>query len=274
MTSITVTDPGHHGTMPEDRPQLQPAAADLWCWLHAAFPTGPDGGLDVELIARALEVNIDTVWRWTTDRYFDPGDLTDTVTTPDHVRALARRWAVTMTTIRRWIEEDDLDAEQWATLRRRAILRGKGHPLWPRLDDHMITMQTRARHNATRSWHNATTTPPARLPAAWNTQGWLEPHLVIIAHHPRAWVNRVTITRTDSPRRARTLTGAELTDQAQAPNRFAAVVIQHAVLEHIEPWRALPPSELLPAGRTEAWRDIAPAVDLTDLAKATLTAGH
>jgi len=74
MTPFTVTPTGHDGDMDsERRSDLPPAAADLWCWLHAAFPPRPDGTLDVERIAEVLDVGSDTVQRWAVDRYFEPG---------------------------------------------------------------------------------------------------------------------------------------------------------------------------------------------------------
>jgi hypothetical protein len=269
--TLAVPPHRHHEPMAERhsdaRTDVPPAAADLWCWLHAAFPLTGDGRLDVDRVADALDVSPDTVARWATDRYFEPGP----VAASDHeVRQLAAEHGVSMAAVRRWLEEDDLDDDQWATLRRRAVLRGRGHPLWPRLDAPVLARQDRARRNAAQSWHTAATTPTGQLPAAWRSQGWLEPHQVLVAHHRSAWVNRVTLTRAASGRSARTLAGAELVDQVEVPNRFAAVATLHAVLAHVDPWRALPPRELLPAGRTEAWRDVAPPVELAAITAATL----
>lgn len=78
-------------------PATRPAVSDFVCWLWAAFPQR-DGQINITRVATALGVARSTVRRWiTTDR-------------PQLARA------------------------QEAMLARRAILRGRGHYLWPLLD--------------------------------------------------------------------------------------------------------------------------------------------
>lgn len=99
----------------------------------------------------------------------------------------------------------------------------------------------------------------------WRKQGWLDQQAVaIIAVHGRPW-HQVAVT--NGTRRALGLLhrrGATV-DNLIVPTRFHARVLMHTVMVRQQNWRVYPVAHRLSVGRTQAWMDDAPAVDLAAL---------
>src|SRR5699024_7657797 len=123
-------------------PAATPAANDFVCWLWAAFPQR-DGTINISHVARAL--------------------------------------GVSRSTVRRWIAsgQPHLSRGQQTMLTRRAILRGRGHYLWPRLDSDSRERAQLQLDYALRCAH-LIRSEPENVPPAWRDNGTLEPHVVYL----------------------------------------------------------------------------------------------
>lgn len=206
-------------------PEATPATPDLLCWMWAAIPPKA-GRLHVARVAAALNVSDSTIRRWIKtagERPIDPTALT--------------------------------------TLRRRAILRGRGQFLWPSLD-----LATRERawvlHQDALAGQQLITEAPNDVPVAWLTGNALKPHEVMLVYYPTARVHGVASAATpDSARKIRR-NGGEILETVLAPNRYAARIIKAASLEQASEHRCIPPRSLVPTGRTETWRQAAGVVTL------------
>lgn len=88
-------------------------------------------------------------------------------------------------------------------------------------------------------------------------RGWWEPHVVYLIHYPAESVFKVGLTRVGTNRISK-LTGSRgrLVDQLSVANRWAALVVEHHVLELVwDAWK--PPARFASGerGETEQWAD-------------------
>ncbi|MGL5826240.1 MAG: hypothetical protein ACRCYU_15715, partial [Nocardioides sp.] len=198
---------------------VPPAAAgmtDFVCWLWAAFPPR-DGRLNVSAVAKAL--------------------------------------GVSATTLRRWIAKDDpkLRAAQSRRLRQRAILRGKGHYLWPDLDPVARRRSELVYADAVRN-DEMIRTEPERVAPPWRKNGTLDPHVVQIVFFPKAHVFGVSAA-THEKAQAKVRRRGEIIESTVVPNKFAAIALKHEILTRFDEHRCITPRRLVPTGRTETWRE-------------------
>lgn len=199
-----------------DVPAAAPAASDLVCWLHAAYPLTPRRTLPTTRIAADLGVSPSTLRRWITNPDQDRH-------TPAHRSYLARR----------------------------AILRGKGTYLWPLVDAAAARRLDRSLAHAT---HCLTLVDdPASIPTSWHTKRWLTPHTVLLIHYPRAHVYGVAYTN-HRKHLARLSRNGEIIQTHTAPNRWAALANKLATLQAHRPEHCTTPQALVPTGHTETWR--------------------
>lgn len=209
-------------------PQIIPAPDDLWCWLYAAFPLRANDTLDVSRIAATLDISSTTVCRW-----------------------IKRRSA-------------PLSDSQWKTIHRRAILRGRGHYRWPPPDPHALKRNTVALRYALTAMQRVKTERRETLPPAWIEQQWLAPYVVSVRYYHPAKVYGIHIGRTSA---VAPNDGGEVVSELRVANRHVAVAVKLTALETLRSWHCISPSHLVPTGRTETWRDVAPSVDLQALAR-------
>lgn len=205
-------------------PPATPAVSDLVCWLWAAFPPR-EGKLNVSRISRAL--------------------------------------GVPATTMRRWITKNDPSKLAGPTVRRihqRAILRGRGHYLWPDLDQ-VSRRRAAMLYSAAISNVELIETEPDRIPPEWRRNGTLEPHQVHLVHFRRAHVYGVASTRHPKAL-AKIRRFGTILDTQIVGNKYAGVVLKHQMLDLVEEHRCVVPRELVPTGRTETWRETGGPVDI------------
>ena len=199
-------------------PPATPATNDFVCWLWAAFPAR-EGTLNISRISRVL--------------------------------------GVSRTTTRRWIEKNDpkISRAQMNSLIRRAILRGRGHYLWPELDP-----VSRQRSELTLTYalqaHQLITQEPERIAPDWRTNGTLESHMVHLIYFPRAHVYGVSATRHPKAL-AKIERIGQIIDETKAPNKYAAVILKQLTLQRVDEHRCIAPRVLVPTGRTETWLEAA-----------------
>ena len=198
-------------------PPATPAASDFVCWLWAAFPSR-DGRLP---IARIAEV-----------------------------------FGVSPRTVRRWIAKDapHLNPGQIRRLHQRAILRGRGHYLWPDLDPATRRRSELLRADALRN-HQLITTEPDQIAHTWRENGTLSPHVVQVVHYPRAHVYGVSAATHDKAQ-ARLRRSGEIIETTTVPNKFAAIALKQEILARVDEHRCIAPKQLVPSGRTETWREL------------------
>lgn len=198
-------------------PSATPATTDFVCWLWAAFPPR-DGKLHVSRIAKAL--------------------------------------GVPATTLRRWISADTpkLQASQMRKIHQRAILRGRGHYLWPNLDPVSQRRSELFYANALRN-DELITTEPKRIPPTWHENGTTSPHLVHIVYYPRAHVFGVSAANHDKAQAKLVRTG-QIIESNTVSNKFAAIALKHEILRRVDEHRCITPRALVLSGRTETWREV------------------
>lgn len=209
---------------------------DLACWLTAAYPRSRRGaGPDVALAAATLEVAPSTVRRWLTDP-----------------RARLTR----------------LNVGQVRTVRRRAVLRGRGHYRWPAPPAGALDREAQAVREA-RDAAELVDRRPATAEKLWRDRHWLEVHQVLVVHIARAAVYQVFATRgTVTTSHHEYLTRhTELVAHLEVPHRFAGTLLTHAVLEHAGTDRCVPPTDLVRGGRSYCWTDRAGGLDVDNLAE-------
>ncbi len=200
-------------------------SSNLYCWLWAAFPP-KRGRLDVPRAAKALGVSPSTVWRW--------------LRKPDH----------------------ELSRERMVALHRRAILRGRGHYLWPPVD--AATLR-RGRHAATTAERSLTRTPSDRDAKIGRTL----PHVVELIYYPRAHVYGLTAHQTHKhSQRIRNRGGITL-DTIECPSYWAAVLLREQLLDQVgAEHRVIAPSDMVRTGRTHTWLEKAGRPSLHHVDKA------
>lgn len=201
---------------PGEVPQATPAAPDLVCWLWAAF-TPYRGRLNAAGIARQLGT-------------------------------------VSASTIRRWIAAADgttIEPALRATLAQRAILRGRGTYLWPDLDH---ASRYRTDNEAANARTAFSAIEAGHYPDAWDTNGTMDDHQVLLLWIPTAHVYRVAVLRSMA-QRARLERDTELVQLVHVPNKYAGLVIKHRLYERIADHRCIAPAGLVPRGRTDTWRE-------------------
>lgn len=196
---------------PDGIPPATPAAGDLSCWLHAAYPAREDGWLPTARIAEDLDVSASTVRRWAKDSTKTPRQ--------DHRTYLARR----------------------------AVLRGRGTYLWPQLDQASLFRQrAQGEHHARCSDLVDAGTP---LPE-WRGLGHLEPYWVVLAWYPAAHTYQVAMGRTKKGL-TRIEYRAEILQRSSAPSMFHAAEIKSRSLARNLQRQCIAPRELVPTGRTD-----------------------
>lgn len=105
----------------------------------------------------------------------------------------------------------------------------------------------------------------------WREQRWLEQHLVAVLEVPVApgvWVRQATISRGHTRSMQALRRRGEILDFTVVPTRFHATVLVHELLARVGPWRVLPRTEVVAAGRTQTWSSTAPEVNLDQLGTA------
>jgi hypothetical protein len=208
-----------------------PATADLLCWLWAAIPP-KDGRLHVARAAASLKISDSTLRRWI--------KLADATGMPQQARRALPR------------------------LRQLAALRGRGALLWPPLDRASRERQIALVREAERGLA-LIIEDPDQAPASWRV-----PHTLYLVHYPAARVYGVASGSTDDTARKIRAAKGEIVDTLVVRNRHAARLAKAAVLEQVQDARCIPPRALVPAGRTETWRQDAGPVLLSKVVERRL----
>lgn len=211
-----------------DIPLADPATPDLICWLWAAIPTR-HGKIHVTTAAKALDVSESTIRRWLKA----PGD-----------------WELTPASI--------------ARLKQRAILRGRGHYLWPSLDEGSIA-RGQAQLDVALASLAMQREDPARIPPTWHTTGALKPHQVHLVRYPAAHVYAVAIT--SSPKTVQRLQrlGAQVVTSRKVASKWEAWTVKHTALNKVAEHRCIVPAAMLPVGRTDTFREVGGPIRLPNL---------
>lgn len=212
-------------------PLADPATPDLVCWLWAAIPNR-DGRIHVATAAKALDVSDSTIRRWLKA----PGE-----------------WELTPTSI--------------ARLKQRAILRGRGHYLWPALDQGSRD-RAQAQLDVARASLAMQRDDPARIPPTWHTTGALTPHQVHLVHYPAAHVYAVAVT--SSPKTLQRLhrLGARFLSTRKVATKWEAWTVKHTALAKVADRRCIVPAAMLPVGRTDTFLEAAGVIRLPNLPRA------
>lgn len=180
-----------------------------------------------------------------------------------HIARVADRLAVSDSTVRRWIARaGDLQftAAATARLKQLAILRGHGTYLWPDLDPVTRARADRLARAAETALAVITDTPEA-VPPTWASNGTLDPHRVWLLWYPAAHVYGVASGASASMAR-KTARAGDVLQEVTVENKYTAQLLTHRVLTWVQPHRCLPPSTLVPTGRTQTWRQAGGPVDL------------
>lgn len=211
-----------------DLPLADPATPDLVCWLWAAIPHR-DGRIHVATAAKALDVSESTIRRWLKA----PGE-----------------WELTPASI--------------ARLKQRAILRGRGHYLWPALDQ-----GSRDRANAQLDVALASLAmqrgDPARIPPTWHTTGALKPHQVHLVHYPAAHVYAVAVTSSPKTFQRLQRLGAQFLTTRKVASKWEAWTIKHTALAKAADRRCIVPAAMLSVGRTDTMLEVGGPIRLPSL---------
>lgn len=199
-------------------PEATPAAADLVCWIWAAVPP-KQGRIHVSRAADAFGVSEQTLRRWLADA--------------------ADR------------ELNEVGIRRATQL---AILRSKGHLLWPDLD---VSSRARsaAKHRYAVRCLQLIAGDPGRIPTEWHRDGRLEPHQVLLVSYPRAHAYAITATRDPKTRRRLVAGGGEVVVEVTVDNRYAADLAKYTALRSADAHRCVAPRSLVPIGHTDCWRE-------------------
>lgn len=204
---------------PDGIPPATPAAGDLSCWLHAAYPAREDGWLPTGRIAADLGVSTSTVRRWSNDAKKAPQG--------GHRTYLARR----------------------------AILRGRGTYLWPELDIASTYRQTGQGEYHARCAQLVDEGKP--LPS-WRDLGHLERYWIALAWYPEAHVYQVSMGRTKKAL-SRIEYRADVLQTRLVTSMFHAAEIKAVTLAKYADRQCIAPRELVPTGRTETLLELSGA---------------
>lgn len=204
-------------------PPSTPAESDFLCWLWAAFPQR-EGRLNFTRIGEGLGVSRTTVRRWVTTN------------------------------------KPRLTRQQYVTLVRRAILRGKGHMLWPPLNPIYDRRAELAREHALQC-ARLIRDRPQDIPPEWRENGTLNTRRVMLLYFPRAHVYGVASVSHEKAA-AKVLRHGDLIEETTAPNKYAGIVLKQLTLERVDEARVIVPRALVPTGRTEVWLETAGAPKL------------
>lgn len=206
-------------------PEATPASSDLVCWLWAAFPPAPRGGVNVARVAERFGVSVSTVRRW--------------LRNPNH----------------------EMTREQRLLLGRRAILRGRGHYPWPPADAVTLNRSEAALRYAEAALADLVENGPTERARRTNVTA---SHDVYLVHYPRAHVYGLIVSNSDDLKHVRRVirNGGEVIESFRVPNKHAATLVKERALAELGQARCLAPRELVPTGRTETWREAAGTIDL------------
>ncbi|WP_432571948.1 hypothetical protein [Kineococcus sp. SYSU DK005] len=114
--------------------------------------------------------------------------------------------------------------------------------------------------------------------AVWAERGWLGEHLLLVVANPdlgyaragvvAAHAPHVARLRTSKPRPASVPGGLwQVLDAYATDHRFDAVLLRHALLQHVGPWRVAVHPALVPKGHSDGWLAAAGVPDLSRLAR-------
>lgn len=196
-------------------PTATAATPDLVCWIWAAFPPYR-GHINKTRVAEGLGVSRRTLGRWLDD-------------------AEGRRF----------------DRQTQASLARRAILRGRGTYLWPDLDEMSLF---RTRSEARNAYTAFRAIREGVIPDAWQSNTTLLSHDVIQVYYERAHVYGIAVVSNEKAY-AKIVKAGEVIQVRHAPNKYAGLLLKHALLATKVEHRCIPPRSLVKIGRTETWRE-------------------
>lgn len=182
---------------------LETTPSDLWCWIWAAVPP--------------------TSRHWL------------------NVPRAAARLGVSETTVRRWLKIGDVPSPAIARrLMQLAILRGRGHLLWPAPDAATLEREQRQRTYAARAARARLDQGPADL---------------IITRHPRAHAYTISVLVDDKSLDRILRAGGIVEAQRTYPDQWSAQTAKFGVLEAVAAHRCILPRALAPRSHTLAWRE-------------------
>lgn len=200
-------------------PEATPATADLVCWIWAAVPP-KHGRINVSYAAQAFGVSAPTLRRWLSNA--------------------ADR------------ELNEVGIRRATQL---AILRSKGHLLWPDLDTSSRT-RADAKHRYAVRCLQLIAANPGRIPDEWHEDGRLEPHEVLLVSYPQAHAYAITATRDPKTRRRLIAGGGQIVVEITVDNRYAADLAKYNALGAVDSHRCVAPRSLVPVGHTDCWREL------------------
>lgn len=97
--------------------------------------------------------------------------------------------------------------------------------------------------------------------AAWSSQGWLHPHLVIVTVIAGGRLHQCRVVREQSRLHGDLVRRRQIVVARLEPNYFAATARAGELIEVVAPWRVFPSKEQVSLGRTQCWLPQAPARD-------------
>lgn len=175
------------------------------------------------------------------------------------VAAVARYAGVSPSTVRRWLSKPPAGTRRPVIPKGRLVQLQRG----PQEVERRNEQQYQHALNATASILDDRSILPE-----WRKQGWLDQHTVaIIAVHGRPW-HQVAVTNGTRRALEQLHRRGATVDNLIVPTRFHAQLLMHTVMVRQQAWRVYPVAHRLSVGRTQAWMDAAPAVDLAALAAA------
>lgn len=99
--------------------------------------------------------------------------------------------------------------------------------------------------------------------AQWANTGWLQPHTVAVLDLDNG-LRRVAVTRNEKATTTRITRRTPVVDQVTVSTKFAATILRHALLRHVDAWRVEADPQTFGKGYTQVWLKQAqlPALDL------------
>ncbi|NAZ88454.1 hypothetical protein [Kineococcus indalonis] len=195
-----------------------------------------------------------------------PGERVDTA-------ALAAAAGVSPRQVQRWLGGHARPGQQ-AAHRLRAALLPAPDVLQRQEDDARNAAEAAAEVERASQRDGAFSSPVA----LWAERGWLGEHLLLVVLNPDLGYARAGVVGAHAPNVARLRTSPprpasvpggrwQVLDAYGTGHRFDAVVLRHALLREVGPWRTRVHPDRMPKGHSDGWLAGAPVPDLSRLAR-------
>lgn len=162
---------------------------------------------------------------------------------------VAAEIGVSVRSLQRWLSGRSHPSPQHAAALRAALA--------PPVD--VLARQAQDRKHAIAAVRELARTRYRPASKQWRTLGWHQPHDLRLLHHERLGILR-TVVGLAAPAKPFVIpAGWTEREVTHFPNRPAAVVAKHEILDRVAPWRIRARADLVADGRHEVWLDVAPA---------------